>query len=190
MKGAVDIMDDNKIIELFFERSEQAIAEISNKYGRLCSSVSYNILSNREDAEECVNDAYFTVWNKIPPERPKSLAAFVCIIVRNISLNKFKYNKAQKRGYAVCLDELEECVSGAENPEERYENKQLAGYIDEFLDTLDDKNHAVFVRRYWFGEEFSDIGKLIGASEGAVKVRLTRLRKKLRYFLITKGVTL
>ena len=183
-------MDDNKIIELLFERSEQAIAEISNKYGKLCESVSYNILRNREDAEECVNDAYLTVWNKIPPERPNSLAAFVCMIVRNISLNRFKYNKAQKRGYAVCLDELEECVSGADSPEDRFEGKQLAEYINEFLDTLDDKSHAVFVRRYWFGEDFSGIGKLIGASEGAVKVRLTRLRKKLRDFLSTKGVTL
>ncbi|MBD5384081.1 MAG: sigma-70 family RNA polymerase sigma factor [Ruminococcaceae bacterium] len=183
-------MDDNKIIELFFERSEQAIAEIGSKYGRLCGSVSYNILRNREDAEECVNDAYFTVWNKIPPERPNSLAAFVCMIVRNISFNKFKYNKAQKRGYAVCLDELEECVSGADDPAEHFENKQLAGYIDEFLDALDDKSHAVFVRRYWFGEDFSEIGRIIGASEGAVKVRLTRLRKKLRDFLNTKGVTL
>jgi len=183
-------MDDNKIIELFFERSEQAVAEISSKYGKLCKAVSYNILRNREDAEECVNDAYFTVWNKIPPERPNSLAAFICMIVRNISFNKFKYNKAQKRGYAVCLDELEECVSGADDPEENFEGKQLAEYINEFLDTLDDKNHAVFVRRYWFGDDFSGIGKLIGASKDAVKVRLTRLRKRLRDFLSAKGVTL
>ncbi|MCM1165925.1 MAG: sigma-70 family RNA polymerase sigma factor [Lachnospiraceae bacterium] len=183
-------MDDNQIIELFFERSERAVAELSGKYGRLCNAVSYNILQSREDAEECVNDAYFTIWNKIPPERPSSLAAFVCMIVRNVSLNRFKYNKAQKRGYAVCLDELEECVSGADSPEERFETKELAGYIDEFLDTLDDKSHAVFVRRYWFGDNFSRIGELIGASEGAVKVRLTRLRKKLRDFLSAKGVTL
>lgn len=183
-------MDDDKIIELFFERSEQAITEIGNKYGRLCGSVSYNILHNREDAEECVNEAYYTVWNKIPPERPDSLAAFICTIARNIAMNKFRYNKAQKRGYTVCLDELEECVSGADSPEDQFENKQLAEYIDEFLDALDDKNHAVFVWRYWFGKDISDIGKKIGANDGAVKVRLMRLRKKLRNFLYRKGVTL
>lgn len=183
-------MNDTEIIELFFERSEQAISEIDRKYGRLCGSVSYNILQNREDAEQCLNDAYLTVWNKIPPERPNSLAAFICMVVRNISLNKFKYNRAQKRGYAVCLDELEECVSGTDDPEEHFENKQPAKYIDEFLDALDDKNHAAFVRRYWFGDDLAHIGKMIGASEGAVKVRLTRLRKKLRVFLSAKGVTL
>lgn len=157
-------MNDNDIIELFFCRSEQALAAVQNKYGRLCGSVSYNILHNREDVEECVNDAYLTVWNKIPPERPDSLAAYVCRIVRNISLNKFKYNKAQKRGYAVCLDELEECVSETDDPEARFESKQLSAYIDEFLNTLDDKNNAIFVRRYWFGEELGEIGKQIERS--------------------------
>lgn len=183
-------MDDNEIIELFFGRSEQALTAVQSKYGRLCSKISYNILQNREDAEECVNDAYLKLWNKIPPERPTSLAAYICKVVRNISLNKFTYNNAQKRGYAVCIDELEECVSGTNDPEERFESKQLSAFIDEFLDSLDDKNHAVFMGRYWFGESLVDVGKRVGLNEGAVRVRLTRLRKKLRDFLLKKGVTL
>lgn len=110
-------MEDNEIIDLFFGRSEQALAAVRDKYGRLCSKIAYNILHNFEDAEECVNDVYLKLWNKIPPEHPTSLAAYICRVVRNISLNKFTYNNAQKRGYAVCLDELEECVSGADDPE-------------------------------------------------------------------------
>lgn len=104
-------MDDSGIIELFFERSEKAIAELSRKYGALIKKLAENILRNKQDAEDCVNDTYFDVWNAIPPQKPRSLTAFVCRIARNISLDRFRKNSAQKRGaYTVCLDELAECV--------------------------------------------------------------------------------
>ena len=107
-------MDDEKIIELFFVRSEQAIKELDRKYGRKCHAVSYNILNNHQDAEECVNDAYLGAWNAIPPAKPDPLLAFVCKIVRNVSLKRYERNTAAKRNsrYDVSIEELGDCFYG------------------------------------------------------------------------------
>lgn len=185
-------MEDEKIIQLFNARSERAIPELDQKYGKLCRSIANNILHSKEDMEECVNDTYLGVWNKIPPEHPNPLIAFVCRIVRNISIARYKYNTAQKRNtlYDICLDELEECVSSSGGTEEQFDSSQLAGYIDEFLDKLDQTNRIIFVQRYWFFSDFGSIADKTGLSEGNIRVRLSRTRNKLKEYLKSKGVQL
>ena len=183
-------MDDTRIIELFFERSERAVSELSTKYGRIVLKIAENTLHNHEDAEECVNDTYLGVWEAIPPQRPNSLLAFVCRIARNISINRYKRGSSRKRGggYDVCFDELQECISSNETVESRYDAKELSRLIDEFLDTLDKKNRMLFVRRYYYMDPFSDIAAAAGMGEGAVRTRLSRLRGKLKEFLESRGV--
>ena len=185
-------MNDDRIIELFFERSEQAIKELDDKYGRVCYSVSYNILNNRTDAEECVNDAYFGTWNAIPPEKPNPLVTFVCKIVRNISLKRYEYNTAIKRNsvYDVAMEELENCLSSATTVEEEIAERELTKIIESFLDSLSKENRVIFLRRYWFSDTYSDIAKQVGLTEKNVSVRLTRIRKELRKYLLEREVLL
>ena len=185
-------MNDERIIELFFERSEQAIKELDDKYGRVCHSVSYNILNNRADAEECVNDAYWGTWNVIPPAKPNPLCAFVCKIVRNISLKRYEYNTAAKRNsvYDVAMEELENCLASAKTVEEEIAERELTKMIESFLDSLSKENRVIFLRRYWFSDTYSDIAKQVGLTEKNVSVRLTRIRKKLREYLLEREVLL
>ncbi|MBQ6172913.1 MAG: sigma-70 family RNA polymerase sigma factor [Clostridia bacterium] len=154
-------MDDSKIIELFFERSEQAIIELSNKYGAIFSKVADNILNNRRDAEECVNDAYLGVWNTIPPQRPDPLLSYVCRIVRNLALKKYHENTAQKRNsyYDAALDEIEDCIPSSFSVENQIMAKEVAGVIDGFLETLDQQSRIMFIRRYWHADLY-DIWKI------------------------------
>ena len=183
-------MDDEKIIELFFVRSEQAIKELDRKYGRKCHAVSYNILNNHQDAEECVNDAYLGAWNAIPPAKPDPLLAFVCKIVRNVSLKRYERNTAAKRNsrYDVALEELEECLASPTSIEEEIAQRELAGIIEAFLDTLSRQDRVIFLRRYWFSDAYVDIAKQVGISEKNVSVRLTRIRKELRKYLLEREV--
>ena len=183
-------MTDEKIIELFFERSEQAIKELDGRYGRICQSVSYGILGNYQDAEECVNDAYLGVWNAIPPIKPNSLLAFVCKIIRNISLKRYEKNTAVKRNsiYDVSMTELEECLASSDTVEEKIEERELTKKIEEFLDSLSKENRVIFLRRYWFYDTYADISNRVGLTEKNVSVRLTRIRKELREYLIKIGV--
>ena len=185
-------MNDERIIELFFERSEQAIAELNNKYGAVCHSVSYNILNNHADAEECVNEAYFGVWNAIPPARPDPLLAFVCKIVRNVSLKRYEYNTAAKRNsrFDVAIDELDNCLASSVSVDEKIAEGELTKIIESFLDSLSKENRVIFLRRYWFGDTYADIAKRVGLTEKNVSVRLMRIRKKLREFLLEREVLL
>lgn len=184
-------MDDSRIIDLLFERSERAISELSLKYGGICLRVATNVLGNHQDAEECVNDSYLAVWNAIPPKRPNPLLAFVCRLVRNIAINRYEYNSAQKRGgtYDVCLDELQECISSDETVDSEYNANELSRLIDVYLDTLSRVNRMIFVRRYWYMDSFKDISAVSGLSEGAVRTRLSRLRGNLKEFLESRGIT-
>ena len=143
-------MDDEKIIELFFARSEQAIAELAEKYGSVCGRVAENILGSRADAEECVNDAYLAVWNAVPPVRPDPLGAYVCRIARNLALKKYRANTAAKRNsaYDIALDEIADCFPSASSVEDEMEAKEVAAHIDRFLAGLDGENRMLFVRRY------------------------------------------
>ncbi len=185
-------MDDDRIIELFFERSEQAIKELNDKYGRIFHSISFNILNSRLDAEECVNDAYLGAWNAIPPARPNPLLAFVCKIVRNISLKRYEQNTAAKRNsiYNIAIDELEECLASSYTIEEERDACELTKIIESFLDSLSKENRVIFLRRYWFSDPYSEIAKRVGMTEKNVSVRLTRIRKELRKYLSEREVLL
>lgn len=156
-------MNDERIIELFFERSEQAIKELDEKYGRICHSISYNILNDRHDAEECVNDAYFGTWNAIPPARPNPLLSFVCRIVRNLSLKRYEQNTAIKRNshYDVSMEELEDCLSSVPTIEEEIAEHELIKTIEAFLDSISKENRVIFLRRYWFSDDYLDIAKRV-----------------------------
>lgn len=185
-------MEDSRIIELFFERSEDAIAQLSNKYGKVCMKTAYNILYNQEDAEECVNDSYLAVWNTIPPKKPNPLLAFLLRIVRNVAINRYEYNHAEKRkgNYQECLDEWEWGIASSESPEEQYDMSLLSSCIDEYLDALSKNNRLIFVRRYWYMDSCADIAKMTGMRENAVRTRLSRLRKGLKKFLENRGFNL
>jgi RNA polymerase sigma-70 factor (ECF subfamily) len=181
-------MEDEKIIELFFERSEEAIMELSAKYEKLLFSVSNNILNNKEDAMECVNDTYLGAWKTIPPQKPNPLTAFICKIVRNLSLKKYRDKKASKRNstFDVSMEELEYCIPSA-SVEEIWSAKELGIAIDRFLNTLDKDNRVMFLRRYWFFDSISDISDLFSLTENNVSVKLLRIRKGLRSFLEKEG---
>lgn len=184
------MLEDAKIIELFFARSEFAIKELDTKYGKVCYKIAYNILSDHLDTEECVNDAYLGTWNAIPPQKPNPLLAFVCRIVRNISIDRHRMNAAMKRDttYDVAMSEIEYCVADPVSIEERIDAKVLARLIENFLDTLSEENRVIFMRRYWFSDSYADIAAQTGLSEKNVSVRLTRTRKQLREYLIQKEV--
>lgn len=183
-------MQDEKIIELFFERSEQAIQELNNKYGKICHNLSYNIVNDSQDAEECVNDAYLGAWNAIPPAHPNPLLTFICKIVRNISLKLYWRKEADKRSsrYTIAMEEIEACIADPDTVEIEIEARELAHMIENFLDTLSPENRVIFMRRYWFSDSYRDIAKRIDLSEKNVSVRLTRIRKKMRQYLLERGV--
>lgn len=186
-------MDDEKIVQLYLERDEQAIPETANKYGNYCSSIANNILGNREDVEECVNDTYFNTWNAIPPHRPKMLATFLGKIVRNLSFNKYKHNTAEKRGgkeVNLVLEELENCVSGKDEVEKAYEYHELVADINIFLSDLPVEKRNIFVCRYWYADSISDIAGRYHMSNAAVSMILNRLRNRLHNYLVKRGYEL
>lgn len=182
--------EDETIIEMFFERSEQGIRELDTKYGKFLRKISYNILNNLQDAEECVNDAYLGAWNAIPPAKPDPLLTYVCKIVRNISLKVYYKKTAAKRNsvYTIAMDEIEACIASPSTAEAELEAKELAHIIESFLDTLSSENRVIFMRRYWFSESCKDIAELVGLTEKNVSVRLTRIRRKLKSYLAEREV--
>ena len=179
-------MEDQEIIALFISRSEQAVAELDGKYGSLLHRISGNILHSDEDAAECVNDAYLGVWNAIPPARPNPLCAFVCRIVRNLSLKKYREQTALKRGPALPLEELANCIP-TPSAEEAVSARELGRAICRFLDGLDRESRVLFLRRYWFSDPVKDIAPRLGMSENAVSARLRRLRIRLQQYLQKEG---
>lgn len=183
-------MEDHEIIELFYARSEQAITQLQNKYGRRCLQVAGNILNNQLDAEECVNDAYLAAWNTIPPQKPEPLLTYVCHIVRNLSIKKYHANSALKRNshYDIALDELEECIQTQETVENQVAVKELAEAINQFLGTLSRENRIMFVRRYWFSDSVADIAEIFKTSSRNVSLRLLRVRKGLKKYLEKEGM--
>lgn len=183
-------MEDGQIIELFFARSESAVGELDAKYGGMCRRLSRNIVGSAQDAEECVNDAYLGVWNAVPPERPSPLAAYLCKIVRNLSLKRLRESRAAKRGGAceLSIQELGDCLARRGSAESELEAKELARLIAGFLDALNGENRFIFMRRYWFCDSYEEIAGAVGLSVKNVSVRLTRLRGKLRKYLEERGV--
>ena len=183
-------MTDTEIINLFFERSEQAIEELDKKHGRAVASVARNILRNAQDTEECVNDTYLGAWNAIPPHRPSPLRTFVCKIARNLATMKYHSNTAVKRNsqYDLALDELEEYLSDRNSVEETYEAKELAEAINGFMATLNYSDRFIFTRRYWYSDPVKDIAKMAHSTTNSVTVRLFRIREKLRLYLEKEGL--
>lgn len=177
-------MDDKQIIRLFFERSEQAITELSQKYGDLCMKIARRILNDHQDAEECVNDAYLGAWNSIPPQSPDLLRAYICRIVRNRSLKKLRANTAIKRGsqFEVSLSELEDCIPD-NSMDEQLSISELSAQINAFLAALPKDDRLMFVKRYWFSESISELADAFGITENNVSVRLSRIRGKLHQYL-------
>lgn len=183
-------MDDAKIIELFFQRDQQAIRELDAKYGKACHSLSFNIVNNRQDAEECVNDAYLGAWNAIPPAKPDPLLTYLCKMVRNISLNAYYKREAAKRSsrYTVAMEEIEACIAAPDMVEAEIEARELARIIEGFLDMLTPEDRVIFLRRYWFADRCRDIAERVGLTDKNISVRLARIRKKLRKYLIEREV--
>ena len=184
-----DNMEDKQIIELFFARDERAIHETDVKYGRLCTSVSYRILANLSDAEECVNDTYLNTWNRIPPTVPHYFSAFLCKIVQNLSLKKLDYLTAKKRcpEVLVSLEELE-AVLPDEQMNPSMESEALGRIISQFLRTEKAEARNVFLRKYLFMDSVSDIAARYGYEESKVKSMLFRTRSRLRAYLKEEGV--
>ena len=184
-------MDDKQIISLFFARSEQAITELSRKYGALCFRLANSILNDQQDAEECVNDVYLGAWNSIPPQSPDPLRAYICRIVRNHSLKKLRANTALKRGsqFEVSLEELANCIPD-NSLDEQLAVSELSAQIDAFLSALPRDDRVMFVKRYWFSESLSEIAAAFAITENNVSVRLSRIRKKLHQYLDRKEVTI
>ena len=182
-------MDDSKIIELFYERSEQAIIELSKKYGSICRKAANNILNNKLDTEECVNDAFLVVWNTIPPQKPDRLLSYVCRIVRNLALKKYYENTAQRRNsiYDIALDEISDCIPASFSVEDEIAAKEAAGLIDSFLESLDKQSRVMFVRRYWYADSIEELAELFHKSKHYVSVRLSRIRKALKQHLLEEG---
>ena len=183
-------MDDREIIDLYWARSECAIAETDIKYGKLCHHIAFNILDNAQDIEECVSDTYLKVWECIPPHKPTMFSAFIGKITRRVSLNKWRDRNRIKRGGGqifLALDELEECIPTESNIEEIVECKELASSINVFLGTLSEIERDVFVCRYWALASVQEISSKFHFSESKTKTMLFRTREKLKVHLQKGG---
>lgn len=183
-------MNDQNIVDLYFSRDEEAIAQTARKYGPYCYSIAYNILTNREDAEESVSDTYMTAWRAMPPRRPSVLAPFLGKITRHISIDRWRQLRADKRGggeITLALEELEGCVAGMQDVEMEYERKELVRAYLRFLGGLNDTERRVFLSRYWYVESIEAIGEKFGFSQSKVKSMLHRTRMKLRRQLAEEG---
>ena len=184
-------MDDSRIIELFYARNEDAISQLSQKYGSYCLKIAKNILYNAEDAEECVNDAYLAVWNTVPPQKPDPLLTYLCRIVRNLAVMKYHAKTAQKRNsaYDVALEEIRDCIPSSVSVEYEAEANAVSALIDSFLETLDKRDGIMFVRRYYHSDTVGEIATLFRTSSHYVSVRLSRVRKALKKHLAKEGVS-
>lgn len=184
------MLEDAQIIQLYWDRDTSAISETDQKYGRYCKKIAMNILQNSGDAEECVNDTYYKTWDTIPPQRPAVFPPFLGKIVRNLALDRYRYNNAQKRSgrMDVLLSELENCLPADGSVEDALEGTVVTAVIDEFLGTLSRQKRMIFVRRYWYAQSIREIARAFDLSEGQVKSILFRLRGSLREALEKEGV--
>ena len=185
------MLSDREIVALLFARSEEAIAALEARFGRLCRRIAVNILGSEEDAEECASDTYLTVWDTVPPKEPDPLMPYVGRIARNCALDRWRYNHAGRRwaGGDALLSEVEEIVSGREDAEERVMQGALAAAISAFLHEQKPDDRHLFVRRYWYGDEVAAIAAEMGIRAGSAAVRLHRIRERLREHLIKEGFT-
>lgn len=186
-------MEDNRIIDLYWSRSEQAISETDRKYGRYCRRIADNILSNEMDAEECVSDTWLKAWHTIPPQRPGKLAVFLGTITRNLALDRWRSGKTQRRGGGqlhMALEELGECVAARGGEEQWIEDMVLTELLNRFLAALPQESRIIFLRRYWYLCSVKEIADGMRLSESKVKMSLHRSRNKLRELLEREGICL
>ncbi len=186
-------LTDSEIISMLWERNEKALAALSEKYGGYCSAIAENILENREDAEECVNDAYLKVWEKIPPEKPKILSAFIAKIARNAAIDRYRAAHAQKRGCGdieLIFDELDGVISSVHNAEDSAARREMINTINRFLRRLSAKKRLAFVLRYCCCESVQSISQRLGMSENNVAVMLSRTRNALHEQFKKEGYNL
>lgn len=186
-------MNDNEIVDLYFERSEQAIDATQEKYSWYCTSIAYRILASIEDSQESVNDTWLQAWNSIPPKKPKNLQAFLGKITRNIALNRVRAESRQKRGgdtVTFALSELEDCVTNGTTPEDALIHQQTVEAINGFLKTLPQEKRVAFVLRYWYLYSAKEIALKMGLRENTVNSILFRLRKQLKTHLEQEGILL
>ena len=184
-------MEDDKIIDLYWARSQQAITASEEKYGPYCAAIARRILDREEDAEECVNDTWLRAWNAMPPQRPSILSAFFGKLTRNLSLDRWRRNQAAKRGGSqveVALHELEDCLPDRRRPDEELEARETAALISAFLRRQPELERKLFIRRYFHLESLEDLGRRFGLRAGQVKSKLHRTRQKLRAELEREGV--
>ena len=184
-------MKDSEIVDLYWARDERAVAETETKYGRYCLAIAGNILADREDARECVNDTWMGAWNAMPDARPNILSAFLGKITRHLALDRWRAKYAAKRGGGetpLVLGELMDCAPAAGGPEEELAIKELTGAVDDFVRALPAVEMGVFLRRYWYLDSVADIADAFGFSRSKVKSMLARTRKKLRALLEKEGL--
>lgn len=183
-------MDDKALIEMFFERSEQAISELAAKYGSAAKAAARNILGDERDAEECLGDALLGVWNSVPPRRPESMKAYLLALTRNQALDRYHALTARKRNshYDTALDELEACLAAPETAESALEAKALAEAVNAFLAKLSIEDRRLFIRRYWLGEGVSELAARLYISPKRASLRLFRIRERLKKYLVKEGV--
>lgn len=180
-------MNDNDLIEMYFQRNERAVAITSDIYGGRLNCLAQNMLLSKEDASECVNDTYMKVWNAIPPERPQNFLAFIARICRNTCLNRIDYLNAGKRKAQIVelTRELENCIASPDDNDSG--DSAIANVISEYLHSISQSRRVIFVRRYWYSDSISDISARMNMKESAVKVTLHRTRKELKAFLEKRG---
>lgn len=184
-------MEDSEILDLYFSRTEDAIGETAMKYGGYCYSIAMHVLENPEDAEESVSDTWLTAWNTIPPQRPNVLSAFLGRITRNLSIDRWRQRQSFKRGgenVSIALEELRDCVSGAESLEAGAIRRETLRSIQRFLDDLSPLERSIFVCRYWYLDTSREIAERSGFSQGKVRTLLRRIRLKLNAHLEKEGL--
>ena len=192
MTKGVGALKDTEILDLYWDRKEEAIVETQKAYGGYCYSIAWHILYDKEDSDECVNDTWLRAWNAIPPNRPTRLGLFLGAITRNLSLDRWKGKHTMKRGNGemiLALDELAECLPDVRNTEDIVEAAELERLINHFLRGLPEKECSVFLHRYWYMEEYNTIAGRFGLKLNTVKTSLFRTRAKLRKFLEEQGVS-
>ena len=184
-------MDDEKIVDLYWARSERAVAETDAKYGRYCRRVARNLLHNAEDVEECVNDTYMGAWSSMPTHRPVHLAPYLGKLTRWLALSRLRDENAVKRGggeLPVALDELAECVNSEFDTQKEVEMNELSLALGRLLDSLGDEERDIFLARYWYSASIAQIAASFKCTEGRVKTRLHRTRRKLANVLREEGL--
>lgn len=180
-------MEDDLIVDLYWQRDPCAITQTSQKYGAYCHAIALRILQNQQDAEECTNDTWLRAWESMPPQRPNKLSAFLGRITRNLSLDRYDYRGAAKRcgTFDTVLSELSDCIPSGQDD---YAQLELSELLTAFLRSLPQHQRNLFLRRYWYCESIEELAKRYVMTQSAVKSSLFRTRGKLKEYLAKEGV--